>query len=99
MGGTVHADRYPPGERVRVVVPGDPRQGEVGQVYWSYADCTDMIHVVRFPDGGKGHYHADEMMSTKVSAKSQLRNRTIEMAVQKRVRASGTMTYVVLVRP
>ena len=66
-------DRYAPGERVRVVVPGDPRRGQVGQVYWSYADCADMIHVVRFADGGKGQYHADELMSIRTHMKSQPR--------------------------
>jgi hypothetical protein len=63
---TVQTDRYTPGEYVRVIarVPADTHKGQVGQVERTYADCGDMMHVVRFEDGQTAHYYVEELLST-----------------------------------
>ncbi len=62
------ADRYPPGEPVRVVapVPGDTQRGQVGTVERTYADAGDMLHRVRFADGQVADYYVDELRSTRM---------------------------------
>ncbi|CAN5609934.1 hypothetical protein BH09ACT7_BH09ACT7_23400 [soil metagenome] len=64
---TARIDRYAPGEHVRVIarIPGDSRKGQTGQVDRTYADCGDMMHVVRFADRQTAHYYVDELKSTR----------------------------------
>ncbi|MDH6247303.1 hypothetical protein M2432_004970 [Mycobacterium sp. OTB74] len=63
---TAHTDRDSPRERVWVHSPWDIHNGETGTAHWSYADCSDMIHVVRFPDKATARNHAEELTSIKV---------------------------------
>lgn len=64
---TARADRYSPGEPVRVVasVPGDTHKGQTGHVDRTYADAGDMMHVIQFADGQAAHYFIDEIKSTR----------------------------------
>lgn len=56
-------DRYPPGERVRVVLRGDPYDGHIGVVAFSQADCDEMLHTLVLPDGTRGRYLTAELLS------------------------------------
>lgn len=60
---STHTDRYPPGEQVRVFLPGDSCDDQTGTVAWSYADCDEMVHVIVFGDGSRGHYCAAELFA------------------------------------
>lgn len=56
-------DRYSPGERVRVVLQGDPYEHQIGVVAFSQADCDEMLHALDFPDGTRGRYLTCELLS------------------------------------
>lgn len=72
---TARIDRYAPGEHVRVIarIPGDNRRGQTGLVERTYADCGDMMHVVRFADHQSAHYYVDELKSTRAGTETTTR--------------------------
>lgn len=55
------ADYYPPGNRVMVVLPGDPRYRCKGTVDTTRNVGGDMKHVVRFDNGDKATYWAEDL--------------------------------------
>lgn len=62
-----YGNAYRPGYRVRVRVPKfarDPYNGETGTVQSNYNDGGEMVHVVRFEDGGTAMYHYDELVAS-----------------------------------
>lgn len=66
---TAPINRYSPGEHVRVIarISREDRKGQTGQVERTYADCGDMMHVVRFADRQTAHYYVDELKSTRAA--------------------------------
>ena len=56
-------DYYPPNQHVFVVAPGDPNRHRIGTVDTTRNLGGDMLHVVRFSDGTKAQYWADEITS------------------------------------
>jgi hypothetical protein len=68
MNETTTADRYRPGERVRVVMPGDRHDTQIGVVRETFADAGDMVHVLDFDDSTIDEYLADELAALNAPA-------------------------------
>lgn len=59
------ADYYQPNTQVFVTAPGDANRHRIGTVDTTRNLGGDMLHVVRFTDGTKASYWADELTSLK----------------------------------
>jgi hypothetical protein len=66
MNVSTTADRYAPGERVRVIGCGDRHEGQIGTVRQTFADAGDMVHVLEFEDGTTDEYLAEELQALNV---------------------------------
>jgi hypothetical protein len=56
------ATYYPPNSRVIVLLPADPYTGQRGHVTSTRNVAGDMEHSVRFADGARSVYYADELL-------------------------------------
>lgn len=59
------ADYYAPRHQVIVVLPGDPHRHRVGTVDTTRNIGGDMLHIVRFADGTKAQYWAEDLTSVR----------------------------------